>query len=198
MLDAKTLDKFIEEINKSYQQFCVWRYLNDEFGLRQHKWKNEMTPINVEMSNQDFGCKFKNFFPVTVVSLRDGWLLSLSRICDPAYHPSDTRKERPRLSVDFIVSNFNDKEISSCVSEIKSRYKVGGLKEYRDNFLTHNDLKFDNVYIENIEILYYLLDELIDKVKDTNNGYLDCGWPLNNVEELSSRGVFELFEKLDR
>jgi hypothetical protein len=84
------------------------------------------------------------------------------------------------------------------VSEIKSRYKVGGLKEYRDNFLTHNDLKFDNVYIENIEILYYLLDELIDKVKDTNNGYLDCGWPLNNVEELSSRGVFELFEKLDR
>src|SRR3990167_6051825 len=205
MLDVKTLDDFTKKVNKAHQQFCVWMYTNNEFAKHQEKWNQIARArklFRTEEFSRDKGCKYKNFWDVVISSLQHSWILSLARLFDPAYHPSDKKKNKPRLSLEYILELCDDVPF---VQSIRDRIKkheltIQSLKTQRDNFLAHNDVNFGSTRIEaGIESLFEELDNAISDMKRYKPHLQNCNnINLKYTEVLSRCGVDEVFEALLR
>lgn len=191
MLDADTFNKFIGKSNQAYQQFCIWFSVNNEFIKNQARW-NELA--------SDKGCKYKNFWPVVVATLQHSWVLSTARLFDLAYYSRDKKKERPRISLDYILIKLEDVVLAGKIrEELKSHQKfIDSIWKYRSNVHAHNDANFTCTCIEaGIEKLFQWLEDTIAKIKDSKPYFNKCGIiNIKHTEELSRCGVDELFETL--
>jgi hypothetical protein len=126
--------------------------------------------------------------------------LSLARLFDPAYHFSDKKKNKPRLSLYYILELLDDDLIaqSVCARIEKCKPTIESIKTWRDNFLAHNDVNFECTKIEaGVEILFEELDSAISDIKG-NKPYLEnCNnIDLKYYEALSRCGVEEVFGAL--
>jgi len=187
MLDEKTLNNFVSETNHAYQQFCVWLYTNNELSKYWGKWN---------------GIKYKNFWGIVIPTLQYSWILSLARLFDPAYFIRDTKKENPRLCLDYVLELLEDDSLVQTIKQQISNHKnsIDSIKEQRDNFLVHNSIKFNNTRIEvRAESLFKTLDNIITEIKNKNPHLKDC----NNInredtKKLSQDGIGEIFEALSK
>src|SRR3989338_2436009 len=205
MLDVKTLDDFTKKVNKAHQQFCVWMYTNNEFAKHQEKWNQIARArklFRTEEFSRDKGCKYKNFWDVVISSLQHSWILSLARLFDPAYHPSDKKKNKPRLSLDYILELLDDVSLAKIIRNKIKKYQstIQSLKIQRDNFLAHNDVNFKSTKIKaGIENLFEELDNAIGEIKKNKKHLANCNnINLKYTEVLSRCGVDEIFEALLR
>ena len=93
MLEKKIFDQFIQEVNKVYQSFRVWVYVNNNYV----KYKSYFNDVP-----QGEDCKFANFWDVSRVALQHSFILGMSRLLDDPYCIGDAEKKEPRLSILFI------------------------------------------------------------------------------------------------
>lgn len=203
MLDTNTFNAFIGKANKAHQQLCVWFSLNNEFAKHQARW-NEIISEAGHFDGGSFtnvrGCKYKNFWSVVVATLQHGWVLGTARLFDTAYHQGDKKKERPRISLDYILSKLEDESLSGDIREqLKShQIVINSLREHRDNFHAHNDANFASIRIEaGVENLFQWLEDAIAKIKEMKPHLSSCS--VINIEyneKLSQCGVDEVFEAL--
>lgn len=203
MLDSVTFNEFIRKANPAHQQLCVWFAANNEFAKHQARWSKldpEIGPFALENFTRKHGCKYKNFWNIVVPTLQRGWILSTARLFDPAYHPGDKKKEKPRISLDYVLIKLEDETLSDVIrKQLEShRVVINCLKEYRDNLEAHNDANFKSTHIEaGVEDLFQWLEEIIAKIKETKPYLNNCG--IINIkynEKLSQCGVEEIFETL--
>lgn len=119
MLDQTTLNRFASSANSAYQQFCIWIHANNEFAKHQKEWNQAANPRRIfltEKFSRDKGCRYKNFWGVVIPSLQHGWILSLARLLDPAYHSHDKKKDKPRLSLDYILELLDDAPLAQSIN----------------------------------------------------------------------------------
>lgn len=202
MLDAETFKKFTSQANCSHQQFCVWFAFNNEYAKHQDRW-NKFYP-ETYFAPDDFdktkGCKYKNFWDVTLASTQHGWILGVARLFDPAFPHFDKKQEKPRISLDYILGRVKDQKLSDKIRQELDGHKnvVESLRKHRDNALAHNDAVFDYKKIEaGIEDLFEWLEDVISRIKKSEPQLSSCG--VVNVkyhEKLSKCGVDEVFETL--
>ena len=205
MLEAKTLDEFTRKANHAHQQFCVWMYANNEFAKHQEEWNQIAAPrqlFKTEEFSRDKGCKYKNFWSVVIPSLQHNWILSMARLFDPAYHSRDKKKDKPRLSVEYVLELLDDVSLAQSIRDKikKCETTIQSLKTQRDNFLAHNDVNFKSTKIEaGIENLFEELDNAISDMKRSKPHLQNCNnINLKYTEVLSRCGVDEVFEALLR
>lgn len=200
MLDAKTLDEFTRKANQAYQQLCVWVYANNEFAKHQMEWNKLLTPLKTEGFSQDRGCKYKNFWSVVIPSLQQGWIMSTARLFDPAYNSRDKKKEKPRLSLEYILELLDDASLAQTIRNKVQKHNltIQSIKEQRDNFIAHNNVNFKSAKIEaGIENLFEELDNAISNIKCCKSHIKNCNnINLKHTEVLSHCGVDEIFEAL--
>lgn len=200
MLDIKTFDDFIRKANRAYQQFCVWVYTNNEFAKHQTGWNKILTPFKTEEFSQDIGCKYKNFWSVVIPSLQHGWIMSVARLFDLAYHSRDKKKEKPRLSLEYILELLDDASFAQTIRNKvqKHHLTIQSLKTQRNNFIAHNSVNFESTKIEaGIENLFEELDNIISDIKYYKPHIGNCNnINLKYTEVLSHCGVDEIFEAL--
>ena len=203
MLDSKTLNSFIGKANQSYQQLCLWLPTNNEFAKNQARW-NEFDLKDTLFTTKEFtkkhGCRYKNFWIVVIASLQHGWVLGTARLFDPAYHPSDKKKQRPRLSLDFILEQLGDQTFSNLIKGEQTSHQlvIDSLKSHRDNYHAHNDLNYQNNRIEaGVEKLFEWLESVILRIKQLQPHLKDCNTiNLEYNEKLAQCGVEEVFTDL--
>jgi len=203
MLDVDTFNSFIRKANPAHQQLCVWFSTNNEYAKHQARWNEldlDIGLFELENFTRKHGCKYKNFWPIILPALQHGWVLSTARLFDSAYHSGDKKKEKPRLSLDYILIKLEDEVLSGKIREqLKSHQVViDSLREHRDNFHAHNDVSFANTRIEaGVENLFQWLEDTIVKIKESKPYLNKCG--VINIkynEKLSQCGVDEVFETL--
>lgn len=200
MIDQKILNEFSSKINHAHQQFCIWWYANNEFAKHQGEWNKIAKPglFTTEEFSRDKGCEYKNFWDVVIPSLQHSWILSLARLFDPPYFLG--KKEKPRLSIDYILGLLDDAPLVQIIRDRIKKYNatVQSLKVHRDNFLAHNSIDSKSTKIEaGVEGLFEELDNVISDIK----GYKPYLQSCNNInleytEILSRCGVEEIFEAL--
>ncbi len=203
MLDVKTFDAFIKKANVANQQLFVWLATNNEFAKHQARW-NKLDPSIRSFAITDFtrkhGCKYKNFWSIVVPTLQHGWTLGVARLFDPAYHPRDARRERPRISLDLLLTDLNDQALGKSIRLEQTQHQlvIDSLKNYRDNFHAHNDANFNTTIIEaGVEKLFEWLEEKIAAIKKSEPHLNKCGIiNFEYNEKLSQCGVDEVFETL--
>ncbi len=205
MLDQETLNRFIHNANVAHQQFCVWMYTNNEFAKHRDDWNKIAEPrklFAIEEFSRDKGCKYKNFWGVVIFSLQRGWILSLARLFDPSYHSHDKKREKPRLSLNYILELLGD---VSLAQSIRGKFKkhqqtIQSLKTQRDNFIAHNDVNFKGTKIKaGVENLFEELNEAVSDIKRSKKHLASCDdINLKYTEVLSRCGVDEVFEALLR
>jgi len=207
MLNEKTLNNFTQKANHVHQEFCVWMYVNNEFAKHQIEWNKTAVPrkfFKLEEFSREKGCKYKNFWDVVIPSLQHNWILSLARIFDPAYHSRDKKKNKPRLSLDYILELLDDVSLAKIIRNKIKKYQsiIQSLKIQRDNFLAHNDVNFNfkNTKIKaGVENLFKELDNAILEIKKNKKHLENCNnLNLKYTEVLSRCGVDEIFEALLR
>lgn len=203
MLDTNTFNKFIRKANPAHQQLCVWFAANNEFAKHQARWNQldpDIGPFGIENFTRRHGCKYKNFWAIVIPTLQHGWVLSTARLFDCAYHPRDTKKERPRISLDYILLELNDEKLSFEIHEQLKTHQpvIDSLREHRHNFHAHNDANFNNQIIQaGVEDLFLWLEATIANIKKAYPHLNGCG--IINIkfnEKLSQCGVDEIFEAL--
>lgn len=202
MLDAKTLDDFTGKANRAHQQFCVWVYTNNEFAKHQTEWNKLLIPLKTEGFSQGRGCKYQNFWSVVIPSLQHGWIMSMARLFDPAYHSRDKKKEKPRLSLEYILELLDDTSLAQTIRNKVQKHNltIQSIKKQRDNFIAHNNVNFKSTKIEmGIENLFEELDNAISDIKCCKPHIQNCNnINLKYTEVLSHCGVDEIFEALLR
>ena len=202
MLEKEIFNKFISEINKMSNQFFVWMYANNNFVKHQSKFNQGVSRDWCFSTDEyvDKSCQYKNFWNVIIPSLQHSWLLSTSRLIDPAYFVGDKNKEKPRLSIYYILELLEDDELEQEIKKGLLQYNdfFKSIKGQRNNFLAHNDLKFDNIKIKaGIEKFLESLDKIIAMIKDKKPHLRDCNCIcIERTDKLSNSGVKEIFEKL--
>lgn len=203
MLDIETFRKFIGAANRAHQQLCVWYATQNEWAKHNVRWNEQVRgiqPFPIEKFTKKHGCKYKNFWSVATVSTQHGWILGTARLFDPAYHPRDKEKLKPRLSFAYILEKLGDENLKRIFElQLKQHEEVlSSVRSHRDNVLAHNDVNFDNTRIEaGVENLYEWLEGAIAQIKEKHPHLSGCG--VINVkynEKLSQCGVEELFETL--
>lgn len=203
MLDINTFDAFVKKANIAHQQLCVWFSTNNEFAKHQIRWNTldpDIEPFGLENFTRRHGCRYKNFWGVIVPTLQHGWCLSAARLFDSAYHFNDRKKDRPRISLDYILINLEDDVFSNKVREELKDFDpvIKSLKNYRNYVHAHNDAKFKPTQIEaGVENLFKWLEALIERIKEKNPYLKKCGIiNLDYNEKISQCGVDEVFECL--
>ena len=203
MLDIKVFEQFIKKANIAHQQLCLWFSMNNEFAKHQARW-NQLEPgvglFTLEAFTRKHGCKYKIFFCVIVPTLNQGWILSTARLFDPAYHSRDIKKEKPRISLDYVLGQLSDQALahSTRLQKVAHDPVIKSLREHRDNTLAHNDATFTTTQIEaGVEKLFNWLENIIAQIKVSEPRLKNCG--IINVtynEKLAQCGVDEVFENL--
>ncbi len=203
MLDQKIFNRFISETNKAYSQFSVWMHTNNEFVKHQTTWNDIPEPrklFKLEDFSRDKGCKYKNFWDITLPSLQQSWILSIARLFDPPYFSRDIGKRNPRLSLYYILELIEDDELERFIkNEVNKHEKcIQSIREQRNNVYAHKAVYFDKRKIEaGIEDLFNTFDRVIIKIKKIKPHLKYCQ-NINSeyIERLSECGVQEIFEKL--
>ena len=202
MLDALKLNLFIRKANVAHQQFCVWFSTTNEYAQYQARWNildPEVGLFGLENFTRKHECKYKNFWGIVVPTLQHSWVLSTARLFDSAYHSKDNKKEKPRISLDYILMELEEGVLSSAIREELESYQktINSLKKWRDNVHAHIDANFNETQIEGgVDKLFCWLEGTIEKIKQKK--YLNgCGnIQINYNERLSQCGVDEVFEDL--
>ncbi len=203
MLDEKIFSKFVSKVDTAHQQFCVWLYLNNEFAKHQDNWNQSFSVLissDVEKTSRGTGSKYKNFFDVVIPSLQHSWILALSRLFDPAYNKHDKKKEKPRLSLEYIFKLLDDVRLVQTLDNKIKKHQliIQSLKTQRNNFIAHNDISHETKRIEaGVEDLLKELDNVIESIKQ-NKKHLANAQSINlkYIEVLSRSGVREVFDAL--
>lgn len=209
MLTEKTFQLFIKEINIAQQQFFVWFYSTNEFAEKQLHWNgigNIITYRDYKTSEvlPETVNKYKNFWPIVIPTLQQGWILSTRRLFDPIYFGNDKKKEKPRLCLNLILEQINNPAFTQQVNHEKLNHDglLTSLKEIRDDSIAHNDLTSKSSQHRaqikaGMEDLFEWLINVIDRIK-TNNPHLQRCSNVNpfRIEELSKAGVEEIFNNL--
>lgn len=202
MLNITIFNKFIDHANLTHQQFCVWYEFNNLFSKHWNRWNQFYSPTYFAPSEFDKtkGAKYKNFWSVTLASTQHGWILGIARLFDPAFHPRDKSKKNPRICFDYILQQLSNNEIMSKLKSELSKHEqvIQSIKEQRDNFLAHNDAKFDNKKIKaGIENLFEWLESVITRIKSVENHLSKCR--MIGIEyniKLSKCGAEEVFSTI--
>ena len=201
---TEIINKFIKEIDKSCQQFYVWVYANNEFVKHQTEW-NEIVDSGKLFTTKEFsrvnGCKYKNFWGVTIPTLQHGWILSIARLFDPPYFMGDRTK--PRLSVDYISEILADNGLTQLITKIKNSNQktISSIKKQRNNYLAHNNVGvYDKKIKAGIENLFDGLNSIIKYIKENIPSCSSCNNMIDfeYIEKLSKCGVEEVFEALSK
>lgn len=205
MLTEKTLNEFALQANYAYQEFRVWVYVNNEFVKHQQRWNQIANPSQLFTTgnfSREKGCKYKNFWSVVIPSLQYSWFLSLARLFDPAYHPKDHKKTKPRLSFEYILILLQDEIVTKTFQDRINKYQstLDSIKKMRDNLLAHKDLNTTTLKISGgIEDLFKELDQIISDIKRSVLHLNNCNnINLEYTDVLSRCGVDEIFEALLR
>lgn len=195
MLDKKVLDDFILKADNTYQQFCVWMYVNNELV----KHQDDLDKIDESITKEFSGCKYKNFWEVVIFTLQQAWILGVIRLFDPPYFLMNKKKKNPRLSLYYILELLEDSNLKYLIEEEINKHKdfIESIRKQRPN-LAHNEIEPTDKIIEaGIENLFGGLHNIIKQIKNKNPHLKDC----NNInqeytEKLSKCGVDEIFEAL--
>ena len=189
MLNIDTFNKFIEKANSAHQLFCVWLATNNKFAKHQVRWAD----------GKLFG-KYKNFWTTVVPTLQHSWVLSTARLFDSAYPIWDKKKEKPRISLDYILINLDDDVLSSIIKEQQELHSliIKCLKEHRNNIHAHNAANFIPTDIKaGTDKLFEWLEDTITKIKKTKPYLNKCGnIHVEHIWTLSQDGLDEIFETL--
>lgn len=195
--------KFISAANRAHQQLCVWFNMNNHFAVHQTRWNEHNGPPSMfdpKSFTRANGCKYKNFWSVTNASVQHGWIMGSARIFDPAYHPRDKEKARPRISLDLILQSLGDRALATTIEAELTQHSpvVQSVRTHRDNVLAHNDASFSAVQIEaGVEALFEWLEDVIERIKASEPHLSSCGNIQTEYnEQLSKCGVDEVFETL--
>ena len=193
MLNKETFDKFVSEVNKSYQFFRIWVYTNNKCA----EHKNDFNDVPADKDS-----KYTNFWNVTRVSLQQSWMLAVSRLLDDPYCIGDENKEKPRLSVKYILQELNDDDISNKYNDKTANKKFNKFKysnrDIRDEKLAHLSVDSNAKKLKaGIEDFFDTVDWLIKEIKQSNKELSLCNdADLIHADNLSKKGVDELFENL--
>ncbi len=191
MLNEKTFNNFIVEINRVYETFSVWVHVNNQCVKYQKEFNN--VP-------KDEDSKYANFFNVVLTSLINSWVLGISRLLDTPYHKEDIKKEKPRLSIYYILEQLNDKGIKQEVRDKLSALKqfIYSNRDLRNERFAHRSLITKAIKQKaGIEDFFELLDNFVNEVKKKYQHLSVCNdIGMKRAEELSNKGVLELFNKI--
>lgn len=194
MLDIETFNKFIGKANQAHQQFTLWFEVMNEFTKHQARWNADTIDYP---DDGVFGCRYKNFFGVSITSVQHGWILGTARLFDKAFHGGDKEKNKPRISLDYVLSLIEDSELQTCIKSklITHQEVIASVRMHRHNFLAHNDAGSVPTKIEaGIEELFEWLEEVVALIKE-KYPHLNTGKIINikHNEKLAKFGVKELF-----
>ena len=181
-------NKFIGKANKAHQQFCLWFSTNNEFAKYQAQFTSR---------------ELNSFFSVVVPTLQHSWVLATARLFDKAYY-NNKDKNKPRTCLDYILIQLeNDNLANEILEQLKSHQVViNSVKNFRDNFITHNDVNFilRGTRIEpGIENLFQWLEDTIAKIKKAYPHLNECGTiNIEHNEKLLQCDTEAVFETLLR
>ena len=171
MLDEKTLNDFIKEVNDAYLVFCVWKHTHNKLYITSEKWL-----IPAEGWQNLKVPKFGNFWRVVSVSLQDMWILSTARLFDKAHFNNDKTKPA-RLSIYYLLELLNDKIFEEKIKLQLKNHKIytDSIRECRDNFLAHKsvNVKMEKIR-EGIENFFEELNKVISEIKDKETHLKSC------------------------
>lgn len=201
MLELKLLNDFIAEIDHTYQQFCVWKYTNNQMVIHEERFNAKVnrswcnTTEELIANNR----QFQNFWTVTLPTLMHGWMLSVSRLMDDAYF-DPKKKTKPNLSMHLIIDRLDDPTlVAKITAEMdKQQIFVQSITDWRNKYLAHNDIHFsESIISKGFEDYMECLLKCIELMKISNSHLNKCSKiDLIHIDKLSEAGVSELFAKL--
>ncbi|MFA5954910.1 MAG: hypothetical protein WC817_05280 [Patescibacteria group bacterium] len=187
MLKAKEFNKFVYEVEKCYQFFCIWRYLhNKNFG---------------KVYKRVGGSGYRNFWGVVSVALQNEFCLGVRRLVDTDKSPY----KEDRLSIEYICKNIDPKLAVLFRNDLNKHNRfIKHVKTFSTNYLAHaslNDIlsEKDNLIPSGREKFFLTLATYIKKIKESNPELEKCtDINLNFLENISKTGVENLFKDLRR
>lgn len=200
MLKKADFEEFISKVGGAYSVFCVWMYTNNQYATNK---KILSTPIkdNLCISIEEYVNNspiYKNFFSTVIPSLQHTWILSTARLIDSPYFRNNESK--PRLSIHYIKNQLEDKELATWLDNKLSEQRIflKKIKELRDNFLAHNDLRYTERGVKaGIEFFFNTISDYIKLIKNKKPHLNSCNdLLLKEIEALSQGGVKEIFDKI--
>ena len=177
-LQQTTFKEFFGKVFIAHNQFCIWLSINNELAKldQQATVKNDL------------------FWQIILPTLQQSWILALARILDkPSYNQ---KKERSRLSLDYISEQLADPEVSSLIEEVKQKNKdaIESIRHHR-KFIAHNPInELRDPQIATMGALFDDLEKTIIKMgKRIDNGFRNNSLygDTQNQAELSAKRLFE-------
>jgi len=200
MLEPKLLNDFIAEIDHTYQQFCVWKYTNNQMVVHEERFNDKVNRrwCNTTEELIANNGQFQNFWTVTLPTLMHGWMLSVSRLMDDAYF-DPKKKTKLNLSMNLIIDLLDDLVLVEQITVEMDKHQafIQSIKKWRDKYLAHNDVHFSDITIrKGFEDYIEALLECVEKIKISKPHLVGCSKiNLVHIDQLSKAGVDELFAK---
>jgi hypothetical protein len=201
MLEENTLSAFISQVDHTYQQFCVWKYANNQMVVHEERFN---TKVNQSWCNTTEELiannrRFQNFWTVTLPTLMHGWMLSVSRLMDDAYF-DPKKKTKPNLSMNYIIDLLNDRFLAAEIAMEVDKHQefVQNIIDWRHKYLAHSDVSFSNKIVKKgFEDYIECLVRCIEKIKTSDARLKSCTTiNLQHIDAVSRMGVAEVFAKL--
>jgi len=197
MISKELLNAFIKEVDKAWQQFCVWMYSYNKFVEYQKKFNKDPNCIRYK-GNIIPGCRYKNFWDICLLSLQHSFILSVERLIQPPYFQGDKKKKR--LSVYYILELLEEGELKAGIKKRLGEQEdfLKSIKRVRNNRLAHNGLdERVKTVKKGIETFFKNMESSIKEIKQEKDLLKSCdNFNCEYVEGLSKTGVDEIFEDL--
>jgi hypothetical protein len=167
MLDEKTFNDFIDEVDKAYQLFNYWKYTNNKIYVPSEKW---LVPAEIWQNKKV--PKFGKFWRFVGVSLQDMWILAVARLFDPS-----SFRDQKRLSIYYLLNLLNDDIFKNEVELRLQKHKsyMDSVKNYRNNFLAHKSV---DALIEDIaagiEAFFEEVNKIVSEIKNKETHLKNC------------------------
>lgn len=192
MLDLKTFNDFIDEVDKAYQLFNYWKYINNEIYVPSEKW---LVPAEIWQNKKV--PKFGKFWRFVAVSLQDMWILAVARLFDPS-----SFRDQKRLSIYYLLDLLNDNIFKNGVELRLQKHKfyMDSVKNYRMNFLAHKSVNAPIKNIEaGIEAFFEELNKIISDIKNKETDLKNCkDLYFQDIDELCKDDVRKVLQALQK
>lgn len=189
MIKKQEFEEFVDEISKLSRIFFTWLHTYNSFipQLENYNHKNPEKPAEIK------------YWETTCHSLQAAWMLGAARLLDDAYAKGDKRKEKPRLSIAYVLEQLNDQNLSDNYQKFKDEHLqfIESNRIIRNNSQGHRSPGF-GIGVQNggIEKFIKFLEDLVNEIKanypDISN---EISYSNIKIEEYCKRGAENIWKK---
>lgn len=170
-LSKEQLELFIQEVCRSYQFFCLYKYLYNE----------RLFKIN-EIRNKDNKLRYRNFWGIILILSQQKFCLSIRTLTDrEKYYNKKKQKNDYNLSIEYVCSKI---EIDNYVLAKKIRKELRKHRRFIDSVnhlvdkkIAHKDklLVRRKMQIQvGREEFYYWLSNIIEEIRISRKRFSKC------------------------